>query len=79
MSTEDESAVWRQYAWITKRLRYRNRKGYSTARRYGIPRSAVGAGLTLSLINGSTLFTRVTVRGTASVDVITLEMQETEP
>jgi len=65
--------------WISKRLRYRNRKGYSTARRYGIPRSAVGAGLSLVVINGSMLFTRVTVRATFALDPVYLEMEDTGP
>jgi hypothetical protein len=73
-----ESSISRLYVWITKRLRYRNRKAYATARRHGIPRWSVGRGLTLAFVNGSTVFTRVTVRGVGSVDVLTLEM-ETEP
>lgn len=67
--------VERLYAWITKRLRYRNRKAYATARRYGIPRYVVGRGLTLAVINGSTLFTHVTFRAPAAINVIHMEIK----
>ena len=71
-----ESSISRLYARISKRLRYRNRKAYSTARRHGIPRWTVGRGLTLAFINGSTMFTHVTVMGVGSIDVIGLTMED---
>jgi hypothetical protein len=58
MSDDDLEPARRFYAWLTRRLRYRNRKGRSTARRFGVPRFMVGADLTFRMQNGSVVFTR---------------------
>jgi len=41
-----------QCAWINRRIRYRNRHGFSAARRFGIPRAFVGRGCSIACTPG---------------------------